>query len=138
MAKNTTSSKPAKASAKAPAAVKPPIKPITKAKSAEAPPSLPAKPVKPTLITTKQLAVELAEAHGLPDKQAQAVFDGVVRLLVDHLKAGDKLRLNGLGILEVKDRPARNGRNPATGATIQIAASKKIAFRPAKELKDAI
>jgi DNA-binding protein HU-beta len=45
---------------------------------------------------------------------------------------------NGLGILEVKDRPARTGRNPATGASIQIAASKKIAFRPSKELKAAI
>jgi len=67
-----------------------------------------------------------------------ALFDGVVDLLVDRLKAGDKLRLKGLGILEVKDRPARTGRNPATGAPIQIAASKKIAFRPAKELKDAL
>ncbi|RYY05323.1 MAG: HU family DNA-binding protein [Alphaproteobacteria bacterium] len=80
----------------------------------------------------------MAETHDLPDKQAQAVLDSVVGLLVDHLKAGDKLRLNGLGILEVKDRAARTGRNPATGATIQIAASKKVAFRPAKELKDAI
>jgi len=138
MAKNATSSKPAKTSAKAPAAVKPASKSIIKAKSAEAPPPPPPKPVKSTLITTKQLAGELAETHGLPDKQAQAVLDSVVGLLVDHLKAGDKLRLNGLGILEVKDRAARTGRNPATGATIQIAASKKVAFRPAKELKDAI
>ncbi|MGI4801701.1 MAG: HU family DNA-binding protein [Janthinobacterium lividum] len=137
MAKNATSSKPAKASAKASAAVKPAPKPIAKAKSAEAPPS-PAKPAKSTLITTKQLAGQLAETHDLPAKQAQAVLDGVVGLLVDHLKAGDALRLNGLGVLEVKDRPARTGRNPATGATIQIAAGKKIAFRPAKELKDAI
>ncbi|RYF12012.1 MAG: HU family DNA-binding protein [Deltaproteobacteria bacterium] len=86
MAKNATSSKPAKTSAKAPAAVKPASKSIIKAKSAEAPPPPPPKPIK----------------------------------------------------LEVKDRAARTGRNPATGATIQIAASKKIAFRPAKELKDAI
>lgn len=66
------------------------------------------------------------------------MLDGVIGLLVERLKAGDKLRLNGLGILEVKDRPARVGRSPATGATVQIAASKKIAFRPAKELKNAI
>ena len=66
------------------------------------------------------------------------MLDGVVALIIKHLKAGAKLRLNGLGILEVKDRPARMGRNPATGATVQIAASKKIAFRAAKELKDAI
>jgi DNA-binding protein HU-beta len=54
------------------------------------------------------------------------------------LKAGNRVRLSGLGILEVKDRPARMGRNPATGAAVQIAASKKIAFRVAKELKEAV
>ena len=42
---------------------------------------------------------------------------------------GDKLRLSGLGMLQVRSRPARMGRNPATGATIKIAASKKITFR---------
>ncbi len=64
------------------------------------------------------------------------MLNSVISLLVEHLQAGDKLRLNGLGILEVKDRPARTGRNPATGETVQIAASKKIAFRPAKDLKE--
>lgn len=89
-------------------------------------------------MTNKQLAEQLAERQDLPTKQAPALFDGVVGLLVDRLKAGDKLRLKGLGILEVKDRLARTGRNPATGPSIQIAANKKIAFRPAKELKDAL
>lgn len=93
---------------------------------------------KQAVITLKQLATQFGESHDLPAKQAQSMLDDVVTLLVEHLKAGDKLRLNGLGILEVKDRPARIGRNPATGETIQIAASKKIAFRPAKELKEAI
>ncbi len=74
----------------------------------------------------------------MPRKQAEAVLDGVVGLLVERLKAGDRLRIGGLGVLEVKDRPARSGRNPATGAAIQIAASKKVTFRPAKELKEAI
>jgi DNA-binding protein HU-beta len=46
--------------------------------------------------------------------------------------------MSGLGIIEVKDRPARAGHNPATGASIQSAASKKVAFRPAKEPKEAI
>jgi DNA-binding protein HU-beta len=46
--------------------------------------------------------------------------------------------MSGLGIIEVKDRPARMGRNPATGEPIQIKASKKVAFRPAKELKEAV
>ena len=54
------------------------------------------------------------------------------------LQKGDRLRMSGLGIIEVKDRPARMGRNPATGAAVQIAASKKVAFRAAKELKAAV
>ena len=71
-------------------------------------------------------------------KQAEAVMDDVIKLMIGHLKAGDRLRLGGFGILEVRNRPARAGHNPATGAAIQIAASRKIAFRPARELKDAI
>ena len=74
----------------------------------------------------------------MPKKQAETVMEDVIGLLVAHLKVGDRLRLGGFGSLEVKDRPARTGRNPATGAAIQIAASRKIAFRPAKELKAAI
>jgi DNA-binding protein HU-beta len=62
----------------------------------------------------------------------------LVTLATEHLKRGDKIRLTGLGILQVRARPARMGRNPATGASIKIAASKKIAFRPAKELKEAV
>ncbi|MBW4025420.1 MAG: HU family DNA-binding protein [Proteobacteria bacterium] len=62
----------------------------------------------------------------------KALFD----LMVDHLKKGDRLRINGLGVLEVKSRAARTGRNPATGEIIQIKASKKIAFRAAKAFKE--
>ena len=58
--------------------------------------------------------------------------------LVDHLRAGERVRIGGLGIIQVKDRPARMGRNPATGEAIQIKASRKIAFRPAKDLMEAI
>ena len=96
------------------------------------------KTVTATNVTAKHLAAQLGETHELSKKQAETVMDDVIGLMVAHLRAGDRLRLAGFGILEVKDRPARSGRNPATGATIQIAASRKIAFRPAKELKDAI
>jgi DNA-binding protein HU-beta len=89
-------------------------------------------------ITLRQIAAELAEGHDLPKKQAEAVLGGLVALTTQHLKKGDKIRLTGLGILQVRARPARTGRNPATGESIQIAASKKIAFRPAKELKEAV
>ena len=89
-------------------------------------------------VTLKQLALQIGEEHDLAPRQAQAVLTGVVDLLVEHLKAGDKLRLKGLGVLEVKNRPARTARNPATGAAVQVPASKKITFRPAKDLKDAV
>ena len=98
----------------------------------------PAPPAKAAVVTLKQLAVQFGDSHEMPAKQAQSMLDSVVGMIVDHLKAGDKLRLSGLGIFEVKDRPARAGRNPATGEAVQIAASRKVAFRPAKELKAAI
>jgi DNA-binding protein HU-beta len=54
------------------------------------------------------------------------------------LKKGDRIRLVGLGVLQVRKRAARMGRNPATGEPIQIKASKKVAFRASKELKEAV
>jgi DNA-binding protein HU-beta len=89
-------------------------------------------------VTLKQLAASLAESQDLPRKQAEAVLGELVALATQHLQKGDKIRLTGLGTLQVRARPARTGRNPATGATIQIAASKKIAFQPAKELKESV
>jgi DNA-binding protein HU-beta len=62
----------------------------------------------------------------------------MVALMTKHLKKGDRLRLAGLGVLVVRKRPARMGRNPATGEAIKIKASKKVAFRAAKELKEAV
>jgi DNA-binding protein HU-beta len=98
----------------------------------------PAKAATQPTVTMKQLAASLAEGHDLPSKQIEAVLGGLVALATQHLKRGDKLRLTGLGILHVRARPARMGRNPATGEAIKIKASKKIAFRPAKELKEAV
>jgi len=89
-------------------------------------------------ITLKTVFEAMAEGHNIPKKQANALLVAMVESVTGHLKNGDRIRMNGLGILEVKDRPARQGRNPATGETIQIAASKKVAFRPAKELKEAV
>jgi DNA-binding protein HU-beta len=108
------------------------------ARAAASPAPAPAKAPPPPTVTLKQLAAQLAEAQAMPRKQGEAVLADLVGLVVEHLKAGDRLRLQGLGVLEVRHRPARQGRNPATGATIQIAASKKVAFRPAKELKEAV
>ena len=62
----------------------------------------------------------------------------LVGLITKHLKKGERIRIAGLGILQVRRRAARMGRNPATGEAIQIKASKKVAFRAAKDLKMAV
>ena len=98
----------------------------------------PAKSAAQATVTLKHLAASLADSHDIAKKQAEAVLGDLVTLTTRHLKKGDKIRLTGLGILQVRKRAARMGRNPATGETIKIKASKKIAFRPAKELKEAV
>ena len=65
-------------------------------------------------------------------------MEDLVTHLVKKLKKGNRVRLTGVGILQVSKRAARMGRNPATGETIKIPAKKKIAFRAAKELKEAV
>jgi DNA-binding protein HU-beta len=95
----------------------------------------PVKAAPPVIITLKQIAAELADGHGLPKKQAEEVLADLVAATMRHLKNGDKIRLTGVGILQVQARPARMGRNPATGEAVEIKASRKIAFRAAKELK---
>jgi DNA-binding protein HU-beta len=89
-------------------------------------------------VTLKHLAAAVAEDHEMAKKQAEAVLGSMVDLIVKHLKKGDRIRIGGLGILVVRRRAARMGRNPATGEAIKIKASKKVAFRAAKDLKEAI
>lgn len=135
MALKTPRTKPGPAPSRVPAATTKPTKPPLK----QATRTLPTvKTSTAPVVTLKHLAAQLADTRTMPKKQAEAVMDDILALLVAHLRAGDRLRLGGFGTLEVKNRPARSGRNPATGATIQIAASKKVAFRPGKELKAAI
>ncbi len=71
-------------------------------------------------------------------KAMNTILDDLVASLVKNLKKGNRVRMAGLGILQVRKRAARMGRNPATGETIKIPAKKKIAFRAAKELKEAV
>jgi DNA-binding protein HU-beta len=89
-------------------------------------------------VTLKHLAAALAEKHDIPKKQSEAMLNDLVALVTKHLKKGDRIRLPALGILQVRKRAARMGRNPATGEAIKIKASKKVAFRAAKELKEAV
>lgn len=92
----------------------------------------------PVTITLKHLAAGIAEDQELSKKHAEAILTDTVGMIAKHLKKGDRIRIVGLGILQVRKRAARTGRNPATGEPIHIKASKKVTFRPAKELKEAI
>jgi len=96
-----------------------------------------AKAVQPT-VTLKNISADLAEKSELTKKQMNLISKDFVAHLVKNLKKGNRIRIAGLGILQVKKRAARTGRNPATGETIKIPAKKKITFRPGKELKDAV
>ncbi len=89
-------------------------------------------------VTLKHIAATLAEAHEMPKKQMIAILEDLIAQIAKHLKKGARIRVAGLGVLQVRKRPARMGRNPATGEAIKIKASKKIAFRAAKELKESI
>ena len=93
---------------------------------------------KPVTVTLKHLAADLAEKHKIPKKQAETMLNDLVVLLTNNLKKGIRIRMVGLGILQVRHRAARMGRNPATGEPIQIKASNKVAFRAAKDLKEAV
>ncbi len=97
-----------------------------------------AKPKAAKPVTTKQLAYALAEQHQLTKKQGVEMLDQLVTMITKHLKKGERVKIAGLGILQVRKRAARMGRNPATGEAIKIKASKKVAFRAAKDLKEAI
>ena len=86
----------------------------------------------------KDLVAALAEQHHLSKRASQEMLDDLIAMITKHLKKGDRIRIGGLGILQVRKRAARMGRNPATGEAIKIKASKKVAFRATKELKMAI
>jgi DNA-binding protein HU-beta len=89
-------------------------------------------------VTLRQLAESLSESHEMPKKQVLSMLEDMVGAITKHLKRGARIRIGGLGILQVRKRPARMGRNPATGQPIKIPASKKVAFRAAKELKETV
>ncbi len=124
--------------AKKAAPAKAPAKKAPAAKAAAPKKAAPAKKAVPDVLTLKHLAAELSEAHEMPKKQAELVVSDFIDRIGGHLKKGKKLRISGLGILQVRKSPARKGRNPATGEEIKIKASKKVAFRPSKDLKERV
>ena len=89
-------------------------------------------------MNTTELAEKLATARGLTKSAAKALVDDVLKAITEAAVAGEEVNLPGFGKFKVKESPAREGRNPSTGATVQIAASKKVTCVPAKALKDKV
>lgn len=85
-----------------------------------------------------ELIAAVAEKTDLSKKDADAAVSAVLGAITDALKAGDKIQLVGFGTFEVRNRAAKQGRNPRTGETMTVPASKVPAFKAGKALKDAI
>ncbi len=85
-----------------------------------------------------ELTDAVAEAAGITKADASRALDAVLGSITDALAKGEQISLIGFGTFLVRDRAARTGRNPQTGAEIQIAAAKVPAFKPGKALKDAV
>lgn len=86
----------------------------------------------------KELIAYVAEKTNLSKKDAEAVVNAVFDGITETLKSEGKIQLVGFGNFEVKERAARIGKNPATGESIEIPASKVPAFKAGKALKDAV
>ncbi len=87
-------------------------------------------------MNNSDLADRIAANHDVSKADARKLVDGVFAAIVEAAVGGDEIAITGFGKFKVKDSPAREGRNPATGEAMQIAASKKLGFAPAKAVKD--
>lgn len=87
-------------------------------------------------MNTADLAEKLATNHDLPKNKAKQILEAAFTSVAEAVARGEEVSIPGFGKFKAADRPARDGRNPATGQAIQIAASRKLAFAPAKQLKD--
>ena len=85
-----------------------------------------------------ELIDHVAEAAGIEKGQAKKAVEAVFAGITEAAKAGSEVSLPSFGKFKVKDTPARQGRNPATGQPIDIAASRKLGFSAAKQVKDAL
>lgn len=85
-----------------------------------------------------ELLTAVVEKTGLDKKDASKAVEAVFSTIQETLAKGEKVQLIGFGNFEVRERAARKGRNPQTGKEIEIAASKLPAFKPGKNLKDAV
>ncbi|WP_096202570.1 HU family DNA-binding protein [Bacillus sp. FJAT-45350] len=85
-----------------------------------------------------ELVNEVAERSELSKKDATSAVNAIFETISDTLAKGETIQLIGFGNFEVRERAARKGRNPQTGEEIDIAASKTPAFKPGKQLKEAV
>lgn len=85
-----------------------------------------------------ELIAELADKVQIPKATGAKVVDALIEVITNTLKKGESISLTGFGVIEVAQRAARTGRNPQTGQTIQIKASKVVRFKVGKHLKDAV
>ena len=85
-----------------------------------------------------ELVSGIADKAGIKKTDAEKALKAFIEVVTDELKAGEKVQLVGFGTFETAERPAREGRNPRTGETMKIEASKSPKFKAGKALKDAI
>jgi DNA-binding protein HU-beta len=87
-------------------------------------------------MNTAELVAKIADAHGVSKAQAKSIVDDFLKDIVDAAASGAEVSLPGFGKFKVRATPEREGRNPANGEKIKIAASKKLTFSSAKSVKD--
>jgi DNA-binding protein HU-beta len=87
-------------------------------------------------MNTTELIAKIAEAHGVSKAQAKSIVEDVFKDIVESASRGVEVSLSGFGKFKVKVTPEREGRNPANGEKIKIAASRKLTFSSAKSVKD--
>ena len=87
-------------------------------------------------MTKQQLIERVASDTGQSKSDVEGIYEAIFQGMSGALAAGEEVEVRGFGIFEAKQTKARSGRNPATGATIKIPASRKATFRPSKELKE--
>lgn len=87
-------------------------------------------------MNTSDIATKLAADHALPKNKVKQLIDSTFEVITQAAAQGEEISLPGFGKFKIQNRPEREGRNPATGETVTLAASKVLKFQPAKAVKD--
>jgi DNA-binding protein HU-beta len=92
----------------------------------------------PALLGTKELSDHIADTFEIPKSHAREYLDAIVAVMTTAFSKGQKVRISGLGVFEVRKRAARKGRNPQTGESLKIKPSKRVTFKTAVDLKEVL